>query len=113
MDIRDSDVYKSRYYRVPRQPSIAWFGIASCSTFIFFNGWHVIMQIHKGQIRKGTAFWQLAEAYFAVSHLSSGSSPHVPFPLVCGKNTHQLQIARPLCGALCVLQTALSHADDQ
>ncbi|MCJ1246585.1 hypothetical protein MMC30_003794 [Trapelia coarctata] len=64
---RKSPDYKKLYYRAPRQPFWAYFGLISCSLLLIFNGWHVIYKINRGSINPGDATAGLIGAYGGVS----------------------------------------------
>ncbi|KAA6408002.1 MAG: AAT family amino acid transporter [Lasallia pustulata] len=63
---RDGDEYRRNYFRVPRQPFIAWFGLVSCTLLIFFNGWYIFWEIHNRHIKAGEAAARLIGAYGGV-----------------------------------------------
>lgn len=67
---RDGDEYRRNYFRVPRQPFIAWFGLVSCTLLIFFNGWYIFWEIHNRHIKAGEAAARLIGAYGGVSFVS-------------------------------------------
>lgn len=60
---RSESAYKERFYRSPRQPFPAIFGIVSCSLLIIFNGWDTFYHISKGTITRGEAGVQIVAAY--------------------------------------------------
>jgi len=60
---RSDSAYKERFYRSPRQPFPAVFGIVSCSLLIIFNGWDTFYHISKGTISSGEAGVQIVAAY--------------------------------------------------
>ncbi|KAI9741128.1 MAG: hypothetical protein M1834_002841 [Cirrosporium novae-zelandiae] len=60
---RTSPEYRKNFFRSPRQPFPAYFGIISCTSLILFNGWETFFQISKGNINGGDAATGLISAY--------------------------------------------------
>jgi len=60
---REHDSYKVKYYKSPRQPFPAYFGIISCTLLVIFNGWDTFYRISKGTITRNDAAVDLVAAY--------------------------------------------------
>jgi len=60
---RKSPSYKKTYYRGPRQPFWAYFGLVSCSLLLIFNGWYTIYEINHGLTSKGDAAAGIIASY--------------------------------------------------
>lgn len=60
---REHDSYKETYYKSPRQPLPAYFGLISCSLLVIFNGWDTFYRIGKGNITRNDAAVGLVAAY--------------------------------------------------